>query len=98
MTNKELSLKEEIQQYSTQVLRKVAKQYDHEETYPATEMSDLFNKDVLRLLLDVQTNARKLEEFLSLIYIISTEFAAVGSILLTQATAGVIPMNQFATD
>lgn len=98
MTNKELSLKEEIQQYSTQVLRKVAKQYDQEETYPATEMKDLFNKDVLRLLLDVQTNARKLEEFLSLIYIISTEFAAVGSILLTQATAGVIPMNQFATD
>lgn len=91
-------LLEEVRQFSTQTLRSVASQYDKSETYPSSEMKMLFDKRILELILGMQVQDECFSHFLEVIRIVSQDFASVGSILLTQATAGVIPIDQFATD
>lgn len=90
-------LLDQIQTYASQTLRKVAKHYDQDESYPAQEMDDLFEMGVLSFLVDKDNRAQGISDFLKTIRIISREFASVGSILLTQASGGILPIDRYGT-
>lgn len=90
-------LLDEVRVYASTELKSQAKQFDQDEHYPKEIMDYLFQQELLHLLIDFNGFKGTFGDFLRVIRIISKHFAAVGSILLTQAACGVFPMYHFGT-
>lgn len=92
------SLINTVKEYSHSVLPEQAKHYDSVEEYPQ-ELVDYFIKelDILRLLVSDEEGNVGFKAFLEIIRLVSQNFAALGSILLTQGTYALWPVYRFGT-
>lgn len=88
---------EEIREYVNSYVKEQAKLYDQTGEYPEEIMKYLFDRKLLHLIINHNGLNGQYSDFLKIIRIISKHFAAVGSILFTQATCGVYPMVKFGT-
>lgn len=86
---------EETKEYTTNELNKKAKYFDETSEYPKEYIDYFFKENMFSLL--ASTKNVDLAAFLEIIRIISTKFASLASILVTQGFYGVIPFYQFGT-
>lgn len=85
----------EIKEYTDTTLAEMAREFDDTEKLPEEAMAYFFQKDIFSLL-TTDSNA-DLNAFLEIIRIVSTKFAALASILLTQGFYAVKPLHTFGT-
>lgn len=85
----------EIKEYTDTTLVEMAREFDDTEKLPEEAMAYFFQKDIFSLL-TTDSNA-DLNAFLEIIRIVSTKFAALASILLTQGFYAVKPLHTFGT-
>lgn len=87
-----------VKEYSQTVLPEQAKHYDAVEEFPQ-ELLDYFIKehDIFRLLIADTEDDLGFKAFLEVIRLVSQNFAALGSILLTQGTYAIWPLYRFGT-
>lgn len=88
---------EEIIQYTNDELTQVTKHYDATEEYPTEYVDYFFKRDIFRLLLSEDSETEDFYTFIKIIQIVSKQFPALASILLTQGTYGVWPIHRFGT-
>lgn len=89
---------EQVRTYSRKELKEVASRYDQTEEFPAEHIQYLIGLGILELMVVAEAErTASYKEFLRIIRIVSKQFPAVGSILLTQATYGIWPLYNFGT-
>ncbi|MBD3948721.1 acyl-CoA dehydrogenase family protein [Tuanshanicoccus lijuaniae] len=88
---------DEIKAYSNTNLKEQAQSYDESGEYPEAIMNYLFDRKLLHLIINHNELNGQYSDFLEIIRLLSKTFAAVGSILFTQATCGVYPISKFGT-
>ncbi len=88
-----------IQAYAQTNLRSIAAEFDKSENFPTEASEQLIAWDLLRLPISVEKGGLggAAGDFLEAIRMISQEFAALGSIFLTQNCFGIWPMERFGT-
>ncbi|MBZ6527410.1 acyl-CoA dehydrogenase family protein [Aerococcaceae bacterium DSM 111021] len=91
------NLLEKITHYTNKELAQVSKHYDATEEFPTEYVESFFKDDIFRLLLSEDSETKDFYTFLKIIQIVSKQFAALGSILLTQGAYGVWPLYRFGT-
>lgn len=97
LNNPELQHKlEEVETYTEETIAGIARYYDETEEFPHEPMEYFFQNDFFSLL--TSNSEEDLMVFLETIRIVSSKFAALGSILLTQGFYAVAPLHQFGTD
>lgn len=89
-------LLKEVDVYTNQKLAAVAQEYDESEKYPTKVILFFFEKDFFSLL-TTQSN-HDFSAFVEMIRIVSTKFASLASILLTQGLYAVSPFYHFGTE
>lgn len=87
---------EEIKIYTNNELSKQAKYFDETSEYPSELVENLFQRNIFYLLSSNENI--DLAVFLEIIRIISTKFASLASILMTQGFYGVVPFYHFGTE
>lgn len=92
---KRQKLLEEVEAYTEQKLASVARHYDDTDEFPHDEMAYFFEKGYFSLL--TSDSNEDVSTFFETIRIVSTKFAALASILLTQGFYAVAPIAQFGT-
>lgn len=97
LNNPELQRKlEELENYTEDTIASIARYYDETEEFPHEPMEYFFQNDFFSLL--TSNSEEDLTVFLETIRIVSSKFAALGSILLTQGFYAVVPLHQFGTN
>ena len=97
LNNPELQHKlEEVETYTEETIAGISRYYDETEEFPHEPMEYFFQNDFFSLL--TSNSEEDLMVFLETIRIVSSKFAALGSILLTQGFYAVAPLHQFGTD
>ena len=97
LNNPELQRKlEEVENYTEDTIASIARYHDETEEFPHEPMEYFFQNDFFSLL--TSNSEEDLTVFLETIRIVSSKFAALGSILLTQGFYAVVPLHQFGTD
>lgn len=97
LNNPELQRKlEEVENYTEETIAGIARYYDETEEFPHEPMEYFFQNDFFSLL--TSNSEEDVTVFLETIRIVSSKFAALGSILLTQGFYAVVPLHQFGTD
>ena len=92
------TLLQKISDYTHQQLANVSKEYDSTEKFPQVLLEDFLEMDIFRLLLDEEDElSESLHAFMEIIRIVSHEFAAMASILLTQGTYAIWPLQRYGT-
>lgn len=86
----------QVTDYSHKELAKAARYYDTVDKFPEEQMRQLFHMNVLPSLYK-HLNEFTYHDFLSVIRLVSKNFPALGSILLTQESHCVWPISQFGT-
>lgn len=87
---------EEVEQYTEETLASIARHYDETEKFPHEPMQYFFQNSYFSLL--TSNSEEDLTVFYETIRIVSSKFAALGSILLTQGFYAVAPLHQFGTE
>ena len=85
-----------VTDYSHKELAKAARYYDSVDKFPEEQMRHLFQMNILPSLYK-KLNGFTYHDFLSVIRLVSKNFPALGSILLTQESHCVWPLYQFGT-
>lgn len=93
---KEKELIERVKKYTNTELTKIAKHFDETNEYPYEPLSFFFKHKYFDLL--TSGSNRDLETFLEVVRIVSTKFASLASILLTQGFYAIAPLYHFGTD
>ncbi|MFC4710834.1 acyl-CoA dehydrogenase family protein [Enterococcus eurekensis] len=87
-----------VENYANTTIREVATQYDASEQFPQAEWDYLVNLGILYMVVEPpESLIPSYKAFIRLIRIISKQFPALGSILLTQASYAIWPLFQFGT-
>lgn len=86
---------QEVERYTNETLAPVAQEYDESNKYPTEFLSFFFKNKAFRLL--TSTFKTDLASFFEMIRIVSTKFASLASILLTQGFYAVSPFYCFGT-
>ncbi|GBG93888.1 acyl-CoA dehydrogenase [Ligilactobacillus salitolerans] len=89
-------LLEETSEYTETRLAKDAKHFDETGEYPQELLEYFFQKKVFELV--SSGDRADLAAFFEIIRIVSTKFAALASIMLTQAFYAIVPVSQFGTE
>lgn len=87
---------EAVEEYTNNELAKIARHYDETEVFPTEPLQFFFNKRIFDLI--TSTSNDDLAVFLECIRIVSTKFASLASILLTQAFYAIAPIYHWGTD
>lgn len=87
---------EKTKVYTNSDLSKQAKHFDETSEYPREFVGYFFQQNIFSLL--TSTENVDLAAFLEIIRIISTKFASLASILMTQGFYGVVPFYYFGTE
>lgn len=93
------TLLQKISDYTHQQLAKVSKEYDSAENFPQVQFEAFLEMDIFRLLLldEEDEQSKNLQTFMEIIRLVSHEFAAMASILLTQGTYAIWPLQRYGT-
>lgn len=89
-------LLEETSEFTETRLVKEAKYFDETGEYPQELLEHFFQKKVFELV--SSGDRADLAAFFEIIRIVSTKFAALASIMLTQAFYAIVPVSQFGTE
>lgn len=101
MTNATMDqLISQVADFSKKVIQPVAAEYDKTEAYPAEQLKQLSDMDVLRMPFDGLYGGLggSFKDFLDVIRIVSRDCASTASILLTQSSMGIWPIYQYGTE
>ena len=97
MTENHQALLQAVREYSTSELADVAQYFDSTEEFPQAQLEKILALDIFRLLLNEEDQGESLQTFMNIIRLVSKEFAAMGSILLTQGTYAIWPLQRYGT-
>lgn len=87
-----------VEDYAQTTLKEVAITYDSNEAFPQVEWDYLRELGVFNLVVEPpESLVASYKAFIRLIRIVSKQFPALGSILLTQASYAIWPLFQFGT-
>src|SRR5699024_6886024 len=86
----------EIETYTLDNLASVAKEYDESGEFPTDLLPFFFENNSFKYL--TSNSKEDLGVFLEIIRIVSTKFASLASVLLTQGLYAVSPFYSFGTD
>lgn len=90
-------LVQQVMNYSHKELAKAARYYDTVDKFPEEQMKHLFQMNILPSLYK-QLNNLTYHDYLSVIRLVSKNFPALGSILLTQESHCAWPISRFGTE
>lgn len=91
------ALLQEVREYTNSELADVAQHFDSTEEFPETQLNQFLALDIFRLLLNEEDQGESLQAFMEVIRLVSKEFAAMASILLTQGTYAIWPLQRYGT-
>ena len=97
MTETHQALLELVRDYTTSALAADAQYFDSTEEFPETHLNKFLELDIFRLLLNEDDHGESLRTFMEIIRLVSKEFAAMASILLTQGTYAIWPLQRYGT-
>lgn len=97
MTENYQALLEQVRIYTNNELADVAQYYDCTEEFPEKHLTKFLELDIFRLLLNEDDHGESLRTFMEIIRLVSKEFAAMASIILTQGTYAIWPLQRYGT-
>lgn len=97
MTADYQALLQQVREYAKSELADVAQYFDSTEEFPQTQLDKFLELDIFRLLLNEEDQGDSLHAFMEIIRLVSKEFAAMASILLTQGTYAIWPLHRYGT-